>query len=240
MKSHSSHSNSNPYGLNKKQKQNLRIINVNAQSIRGKTSEFATMISYCKPDIVCCTESWLAGKKPGENLTTKAILDSEIFPGGYKSFRNDRGMHGGGVFILVKDDLVCVEQPSLVTDCEIDWVKIHLQGRKELNIGVFYMPHRNLKDLNNLDTSIEKLNTTGDKQFILCGDFNCPGIDWTNLTIDKNSPDKDIQQHLIDISNKFGLTQVIKEATRDKNILDLTLDLTFVTNPSLVKNYQII
>ena len=55
---------------------------LHAQSIRGKTSEFTASLHYCKPNIICCTESWLAGKKPGQNYTTDAILDAEIFPSG--------------------------------------------------------------------------------------------------------------------------------------------------------------
>ena len=92
------------------------------------------------------------------------------------------------------------------------------------------MPHRNKRDLEQLEASLDKLNTTSEKQFILCGDFNCPGIDWSTLSIETNAPDKEIHQHLIDISNKFGLTQIIREETREKNILDVT----FVTNPSFI------
>ena len=98
------------------------------------------------------------------------------------------------------------------------------------------MPHRNKRDLEQLEASLDKLNTTSEKQFILCGDFNCPGIDWSTLSIETNAPDKEIHQHLIDISNKFSLTQIIREETREKNILDVT----FVTNPSLVINSSIV
>ena len=236
LKSPSSHrhSNSNPFGLAKKQ--NLRIMNINAQSLRGKTSEFSALMQYCKPDIVCCTESWLEGKKPGANYEVNAILDSEVFPEGYKSFRNDRSSYGGGVFILVKNELVSVEQPSLVTECEIIWAKIHLQGRKELYVGCFYMPHRKERDIAQLDASLEKLNLNSNKQYVLCGDFNCPGIDWTTMSIDKNSTDKIVQQQVIDLSNKFGLTQCIEQETREKNILDLT----FTTNPTLVQNSAVV
>ena len=68
-------------------KETLRIMNINAQSIRGKTSELTALLDYCKPDIVCCTETWLGGKKPGENPAPDAIQDSELFPHNYKSYR---------------------------------------------------------------------------------------------------------------------------------------------------------
>ena len=40
--------------------------------------------------------------------------------------------------------VVCVD---FVTDCEIDFAKVTLKGKKELYIGSFYMPKRNMKDL---------------------------------------------------------------------------------------------
>ena len=36
-----------------------------------------------------------------------------------------------------------------------------------------------------LETSLDKLNATSDKQFMLCGDFSCPGIDWSTRSIEK-------------------------------------------------------
>ena len=100
------------------------------------------------------------------------------------------------------------------------------------------MPHRSETDLKQLEASLDKLNTGSDKQFILCGDFNCPHIDWPTSAISNSSTgtDRDIHQQLIDISNKFGLTQIIQDETREKNILDLT----FVTNPTLVVNSSIV
>ena len=71
---------------------------------------------------------------------------------------------------------------------------------------------------------------------VLGGDFNCPGIDWTTMSIDKNSTDKIVHQEVIDLSNKFGLTQCIEQETREKN----TLDLTFTTNPTLVQNTAVV
>ena len=167
-----SNSNSIPYNISKKQ--NLRVMTLNAHSIRNKTSEFNALLDYCKPDIVCCTETWLDGKKPGENPTTDWVKDSEVFPTNYKAFRNDRNLDGGGVFILIEKSLIAVEKPSFVTKCEMNWAKIHLKGRRELFIGCFYMPHRNAHDLQQLDLSLQEINKTKSRHVILCGDFNSP------------------------------------------------------------------
>ena len=92
-------------------KQNLRVLNVNCRSVTDKSSELAAALAYLKPDIVCGTESWLRGVKPGCNPELNYIRSSEVFPSVYKAYRNDRGSHGVGFFILVRDELVSIEQP---------------------------------------------------------------------------------------------------------------------------------
>jgi hypothetical protein len=46
--------------------------------------------------------------KPGVNPTKDAITSSEIFPPNYNVYRNDRGILGGGVFILVEKSITSV------------------------------------------------------------------------------------------------------------------------------------
>ena len=96
-----------------------------------------------KPDIVCATESWLHGIKPNQAPTHDHIKSSEVFPSNYTAYRHDRNSFGGGVFTLVRDNLISSEEKELVTNCEIEWVKIKLPKNKDLHIGNFYMPHRN-------------------------------------------------------------------------------------------------
>jgi hypothetical protein len=122
-------------------KRNLRISTVNCRSIKDKTSEFTAAVHYIKLDIISGTESWLKGEKPGKNPTKDVFKFGEIFPNNYTAYRNDRGTLGGGVFVLVHNDIIAVENPELVTNCELEWVKIQLKDRKELLIGSFYMPH---------------------------------------------------------------------------------------------------
>ena len=61
------------------------------------------------------------------------------------------------------------------------------------------MPHRNINDPNKLSESITMLNNGKPKHTILAGDFNCPDIDWSNMTINPKAPEKEVQQKLIDI-----------------------------------------
>ena len=61
-------------------------------------------------------------------------------------------------FTGVKKHLIADEQTQLVTECEIIWTKIKTKNNEDLYLSSFYMPHRNLKDLKNLDSSLKKLS----------------------------------------------------------------------------------
>ena len=205
-------------------KSNLRILNVNCQSIQSKRSELHTMLQYIKPDLVFGTESWLSN----------SIASSEIFPAEYNVFRHDRNQIGGGVFILAHKSLTVEDQPDLSTNCEIKWLRVKLQNRKDMHAGVFYMPHRNLKDISELEKSLAKLTSDGAKErdIILAGDFNCPHVDWEQNILKPNASDPEVQRTLINITSNALLTQIHEEPTRMSNILDIT----FVSNPSLLKS----
>ena len=200
---------------------NLRILNINCQGIRNKISEFKSLLSYTKPDIVCGTESWLS----------KEVRSSEIFPSDYQVFRNDRDGIGGGVFILVKINLIAIEIEN-VSNCEIIWVKLKLKKAKELLISCFYMPHRDINILNEFEKSVQQVDQRGTRNIVICGDFNCPDINWEYGFTSNQASNKGVQDRLIDISVENSLSQLQEEPTRQNNILDLI----FVTNPSLVKN----
>ena len=219
----SSRTESNSSVFNLPPKSNLRILNINCQSIQSKRAELQTALQYIQPDLVFGTESWLSSD----------IATSEIFPPEYNVFRKDRNQFGGGVFILTHKSLTVEEQPELTTNCETKWVRIKLQNRSDLHAGVFYMPHRNLQDTVELEKSLNKLTLNGAKHcdIILAGDFNCPDVDWNSNTIQPNASNSDVQKAVIDITSNALLSQIHHEPTRQSNILDLT----FVSNPSLVK-----
>jgi hypothetical protein len=202
-------------------KKNLRILNINCRSVFEKQSEFKAAIDYIKPDIVCGTESWLKGIKPGKTPTPDAIKSSEVFPNSYKHFRNDRGTLGGGVFILVHEDIVVSEQVEAVSDCEIVWVKIKLHAQKDLFVGSYYMPHREMKHVDELELSLSTLCGGKEKHLILCGDFNCPDIDWNTMNVAQHAQDRPVQSALAETATRWNLSQVHEHPTRGENLLDL-------------------
>ena len=128
--------------------------------------------------------------------------------------------------------LTVEEQPQLVSDCECNWVKVKLQNLKDLYIGVFYMAHRNEKDVKELNKSLDVLAKSGTKDVIIAGDFNCPDVDWESNTVPSGAQDRDIQQKLADTMSSSSLSQVHTQPTR----LSAMLDIIFTTNPTLLKN----
>jgi hypothetical protein len=71
---------------------------VNTMFVKG--AEFETALLYLKPDIICTTQSWLKGVKPGVDPTKDTLKSSEIFPPNYNVYRNDRGTLGVGVLFV--------------------------------------------------------------------------------------------------------------------------------------------
>ena len=59
------------------------------------------------------------------------------------------------MFTGVKKKLVATEQTELITECEIECTKLKMKSNKDLYLSSFYMPHRNLKDLQNLNQSLK-------------------------------------------------------------------------------------
>ncbi|CAC5371135.1 unnamed protein product [Mytilus coruscus] len=219
---------SNVFNIPKKQ--NLRILTLNCRSIKDKTSEFSAAVNYIKPDIICGTQSWLKGEHPGKKPTKDAIKSNEVFPENYTAYSNDLGTLGGGVFILEQNDIIAIEKPEFVTKCEIEWVKIQLKDKKDLTIGSFYMPHRNMEDIKELDKSLDHISNKN-QTIILTGDFNCPDLKWNTMTVHQNAQYKEIQRALMEVIISHSLTQIHETPTRGNNLLDIVV----TSNPSLIK-----
>jgi len=75
----------------------LVLLLVNCRSICNKILEFWNLIDSYNPDVVIGTESWLS----------EEINNAEVFRDDYITFRRDRCSRGGGVFICVKNYIVC-------------------------------------------------------------------------------------------------------------------------------------
>ena len=141
----------------------------------NKVPELHCIIDTEKPDVVIGTESWLSPD----------ISENEIFPFGYAPFRMDRKSktsRSGGVFIMVRDGLICTEQPQFNMNCELIWVKLEMAGSHPLYIGAFYKPKEDDPDsLLELRKSLDLVSKQKGNIWLL-GDFNMPKLTWPDRT----------------------------------------------------------
>ena len=137
----------------------------------------------------------------------------------------------GGVFLAIKHSLNPVCQPELDSSAEIIWAKVDIPGLKNVYVCSYYKPHENDENsLVGLNSSLHKIPQSS--IIWALGDFNLPHIDWDRTQIKDSCNCKPIYEKFFDIIFDFGLEQIVKEPTRDNNILDL-----FLTNyPNLIQS----
>jgi hypothetical protein len=167
-----------------------------------------------------------------------------VFPPGYQTnvIRKDRNSHGGGIFIIAKDDISLVPVQLKCETCPLTIGKLQTKNERTHYVGAFYRtPNSNVVEVEELLQNIEGLrnNTGAMPDIILGGDFNLPSIEWgTHSSYVKPSPQycKTVNDLGLELVNTTGLTQVVQEPTRGNNILDLM----FVLSPDMVKDTSII
>jgi len=71
---------------------------------------------------------------------------------------------------------------------------------------------------------------------LVCGDFNCPNIDWVNSSIYGDM----LQKMFYDFRQDLGFNQLVLEPTRGSNILDLIMcnDSLFVTDVRILPPFS--
>lgn len=154
------------------------VLAVYYQNVRGINSKLSTVkknSSSREFNIMCLTETWL----------NNSVLDSEIIDPSYRVYRRDRDpltsqkTKGGGVLIAISDDLISFSNNLWCSDCEDLWVTVVLEGSRRVHIGCVYVPPGNRLALASF---CDKLNyiveNNRDDLFVICGDFNLPGITW--------------------------------------------------------------
>ena len=209
-----------------KTKSKLRAMLINCNSIKSnnKISQLQATINATNPDIILLVET-----KLDSSIPTYSFL-----PFNYDAIRNYRNLHGGGVLIAVRNDIIADPQDKLNTTCEIIWTKVHFVHKKSIYIASYYRPPNDYTaSLEALHESLSILYRTckTPPSVILAGDFNLPDINWENIC-STNAQTAAKHNKLIEIIGEFGLTNMVNEPTRldSGNILDLVL----ASNPSLI------
>ena len=193
----------------------LRLLYTNCRSAKGKSTELSSLIiDY---DIICLTETHI-----DNTINSRSILnrDDLIF------YRKDRNLNGGGVLIAINNIL----QPKEIatnSNCEIIFVRI----KSCITLCCYYRPNHGI----DISSFTEAVNTVSDQypsdHFILIGDMNFPGFDWSNDSIKSNIQYKSLHTEFRSFLFEKNLTQVIDTPTHVKGN---TLDLVCTNNPSSI------
>lgn len=136
----------------------LRIMHWNANGIRNKISELKNILSQLKVDIILINE-------------TKLKSSTKFYVSGYRCIRKERDNdgNGGGVAILIKDDINFSQVLLNLESFEAVAIKLS----NNLIIASVYNPPR-VKIIKNY---LKKLDKTG-KKLLIYGDFNAKNSYW--------------------------------------------------------------
>lgn len=194
----------------------LEVINLcsfNARSMRNKMTEISYFVNNHSINVFAVSESWLGPMVPDGHLQ----LEGFQLP--YRKDRN-ASAHGGGVCILVSDDLPCRRRTDLeLPELELIWIEVFLKCFPVL-IGCCYRPPGASNDFYTLlEKSLEKVLQ---KNIILVGDFNAKHADW----LETDSSDQ-AGRTLKDLTDSINLTQLCSFPThlgpdgKPSSLLDL-------------------
>ena len=200
---------------------NVHILYTNICSLRHKINDLEWELQQV-PDTIafCLTETHLGS----------VISSGELNISNYQLFRKDRDIYGGGVAVYIRSDI----QTNVITlqsGSESLLVKLTC-STFSFYLLVVYRPPNNQEPLL-LPTLLEEADSiAGDKNLLICGDFNLPKIDWSNYI---SKGDKKMVAPFLSKLSELCYEQHVFGATHNKgNILDLVL-----SNKCFVQNVQI-
>ena len=191
-------------------RRDLTFVLFNARSLMNKLSELAVLVESEKPDVILITESW----------TNANIEDAEVCLSGYTMVRSDKeGTRGGGCILYCREELKAIIVPnsinSKMTGVQSIWIKLKLDS--EVRIGLIYRSPNSTEEETDMMMREIELMSEIKEHVLVCGDFNFPHINWNTLQADK------LGQKFVDCVHDCYFQQLVKEPTRENNILDLVL-----------------
>merc|ERR1712002_1010209 len=181
-------------------------------------------------------ETWL-----DEQVTTQANIKH------YNIFKSDRkDGTKGGVAIYVYEELVEAKEIYKISHKKCEMIAIHIPEIQTINIAVYRPPKTEkqvfdiiLNELEKILKSVEKSKQT----IMISGDFNFPFVMWKRMesggcmrdikSISNAITKEKLQfKRFNDICEEHCLIQIIEEATRKENTLDLvyTNDIGIVSH----------
>ena len=186
----------------------LSILHLNCRSLNNKTTDLATFLHFCSPDIIGMTETWLDNEK----------AKSVIFQNYNFVFKNREEGRGGGVGFLINSQLSysVVDYNYAASSFEFLTIKVTHPHKTYLHCVIYRPPSSNIVHfLDELHTLLNEFLKPHRPLFLL-GDFN---IDF--LKIDDPGH---ISNDFFDLLSSFHLLPTISKPTRitptSKSLID--------------------
>lgn len=157
----------------------MKIIHINARSLRNKRNELLFILEKEDPDVIIITEHWL-----NEIESLNFEIDNYIIA----SISSRKNSRGGGVLILAKNTqlIKCTPIASITNAncegiCEIAAIKVRIFNQQVIVIGIYHPPASSVnsnielsKDENFLNILQEVLMSCNPlvNDVVVGGDFN--------------------------------------------------------------------
>ena len=107
--------------------------------------------------------------------------------------------NGGGVFIFARDDISMSEMTVSNKDCPLVLASIMLCNQTRVTLGAFYrQPNHTVTEINELLTNITGCTTNSQSERIIGGNFNLPGILWSDGVVIE-----DVPRYGLEVNNIF-------------------------------------
>lgn len=194
----------------------VKFCHVNARSILkpGRLDEiYLDLCCLHNFDVICVSESHLSSEVP----------DIDINLPSYNVFRRDRNRHGGGVMIYVRDHFTCNRRTDLESDSiEMLWVELKLNNKVFFVGSCYRPPNQAAQDIENftdcLYDSLLTITSSHNHCVVLMGDFNDRCINWRS-----DHSNSELGTKLVDLVDSLNLFQLVRNPTRNGNLLDLLI-----------------
>ena len=198
----------------------LSIIHTNIGSLRNKIDELSIEASKLNLDVVTVSETWL-----NETIDNKDIALSGFSP----PIRLDRHGHGG-VAIYLKSDMICKTREDLHVDgLEALWVETKVNQTTLLICSLYRPPSARATYWELIEESIKRASDTSHK-FIVLGDFN------------SDCRNNQYYEHyqLLDITQRYNLTQLVNEPTRFTETSARCIDLVLTSDEEIISDISVL
>jgi len=192
----------------------MTILEVNIRGLRSNIGELSNLCHVLKPSIIVIVETFL-------DATVNDGADCINIPGYSLSCRRDRPTSNkGGIAIYCLEGIAIFHDSALdPEDLELMWFSVTLKSQKILFAAVYRPPSANSDIISYLNsTTLSKLSEFNAQSVVLLGDFNVHHEEWLgSRTTDAAG------RRTLEMCNALGLTQFVKEPTREDQILDLVI-----------------